>query len=135
LIEVPLHRPYDKATIWEQRDVLRFAAARRPHVLLWECMALTPRYVDLLARGWMHDDLSTLTNAYPDHEDIQGPTGLDVARAIAGFTPQQATLVTPEDQMLPVRRDRPRGRAPRFVRVEPDEHELLPSDLLGRFPY
>src|SRR5262249_12905168 len=36
LVEVPLYRPYDKATIWEQRDVLRFAGVRRPHALLWE---------------------------------------------------------------------------------------------------
>jgi poly-gamma-glutamate synthase PgsB/CapB len=135
LVEVPLYRPYDKATIWEQRDVLRFAGARRPHVLLWECMALNPRYVHLLQRGWMRDDIATITNAYPDHEDIQGPTGVDVARAIAGFTPRASRLITAEIEMLPVIRDEARRQGTDLVAIDPDEHELIPPELLARFPY
>lgn len=135
LVETPLYRPYEKATIWEQRDVLRFAGTRRPHVLLWECMALSPPYVDLLQRGWMRDDLSTITNAYPDHEDVQGPSGVDVARAIARFTPSRATLVTAEDQMLPVIAEQARHARTRLLTVAPWAHELLPEDLMARFPY
>ena len=35
----------------------------------------------------MNDDLATVTNTYPDHEDLQGPTGFDVATTISGFVP------------------------------------------------
>jgi poly-gamma-glutamate synthase PgsB/CapB len=135
LTEVPLYRPYEKATIWEQRDVLRLAGVRKPHVLLWECMALNPDYVDLLQRGWMRDDVSTLTNAYPDHEDVQGPSGLDVARVIAGFTPRRGRLVTAEEQMLPVIRDRARREGTALTALPARAHELISPELIARFPY
>ena len=44
--EIFLYRAYDKASIWEQRDVLRIAAEMRSQVMLWECMALNPEYVE-----------------------------------------------------------------------------------------
>ena len=58
-------------------------AQDRVEVFLWECMALSPPLVHTLSDEWMRDDYSTLTNAYPDNEDIQGPAGHDVARVIA----------------------------------------------------
>ena len=45
LHEMFLFRPYDKATIWEQQNVARFAVETGADVLLWECMALTDSYV------------------------------------------------------------------------------------------
>jgi hypothetical protein len=51
--EIFLHRPYGKATIWEHRDVLRLAARLGVQAFLWECMALRPRFVDVLAHHWM----------------------------------------------------------------------------------
>ena len=41
---------------------------------------------------WMHDDLVTLTNCYPDHEDIQGPVGFNVAQVITEFIPTHSTF-------------------------------------------
>ena len=73
--EVFIYRPYDKATVWEQRDVLSLARRAGAKVFLWECMALQPDLVNLLQAQWMRDDYSTITNAYPDHEDVQGPSG------------------------------------------------------------
>ena len=58
------------------------------------CMGLTPAYVDILQRHWMRDDLSTITNTYPDHEDLQGPAGLDVATTITQFIPVNGQLYT-----------------------------------------
>jgi hypothetical protein len=43
--EIYSFRPYGKATIWEQRELLRLAAQLRSDVFLWECMALSPAYV------------------------------------------------------------------------------------------
>ena len=43
-------------------------------------MGLTPAYVDVLQRQWTQDDLATITNTYPDHEDLQGPSGFNVGK-------------------------------------------------------
>jgi gamma-polyglutamate synthase len=59
LTEMFLFRPYDKATIWEQYDLVRNARGLGARVFLWECMGLTPSYVRVLQRDWMRDDLSS----------------------------------------------------------------------------
>ncbi|MFT6162097.1 MAG: hypothetical protein ACJAZO_003209 [Myxococcota bacterium] len=84
-VELFLYRPYDRASIWEHAATLRIAAALKSPVFLWECMALKPHYVEILQRHWTRDDLSTITNTYPDHEDVHGPTGEDVATVISHF--------------------------------------------------
>ncbi len=102
--EVFTYRPYDKATVWEQREVLSLAHRLGVRVFIWECMALQPELVNLLQSQWMHHDLSTITNAYPDHEDVQGPTGLDVATTISEFV---------DSRRASARRHRARRRAHR----------------------
>jgi poly-gamma-glutamate synthase PgsB/CapB len=131
--EIFIYRPYDKATVWEQREVLSLAARLGVKVFAWECMALQRELVDLLQSQWMRDDYSTITNAYPDHEDVQGPTGLDVATAISEFVPTQGRLFTSEDQMLPLLRERARQRGSRLTWVQSRDAELISSELLGRF--
>ncbi len=133
--EIFIYRPYDKATIWEQRDVLQVAKALGAQVFLWECMALQPLFVETLEDEWMADPLTTLTNAYPDHEDIQGPGGEDVARVIARFMPRRGVTFTTEEQMLPLLREGARAKETRCVAVPPLEADLLPRDLLDRLPY
>ena len=133
--EMMLYRPYDKATIWEQRDVLQLGARLGVQALLWECMALNPRYIEILALEWMRDDLTTVTNCYPDHEDVQGPAGRDVADSLGRFVPRRGVLVTSEREMLPVLRQRAQQRDTRFLTVEDRESDLISQDLLDRFPY
>ncbi len=133
--EIFIHRSYDKATIWEQRDLLSQAAKLRVGVFLWECMALSEPLVRVLSEEWMNDDLQTLTNAYPDHEDIQGPAGHDVARSIAAFIRSGGTCITTEEQMLPILAEEARRKKARLIIVGAREHLLLGEDLLARFPY
>jgi poly-gamma-glutamate synthase PgsB/CapB len=135
-IELFLFRPFDKATIWEQTDVIALAAGFESRVMLWECMGLNPKYVEILQAWWMRDDLSTLTNAYPDHEDIQGPSGIDVATVIGGFCAPGGKVMTTEDpNMLPVLRERARERKATFFAVPVAERTLYADDLLARMPY
>ncbi len=134
-LELFLFRPYDRATIWEQVDVVRLGPRLGARTVLWECMALNPIYVDLLQTRWMRDDLSTLTNAYPDHEDVMGPSGMDVARAIAGFSPRDATVITTEDNMLAELRHVGEGRGANVVQVPRVDRELVASELLDRMPH
>lgn len=133
--EVFMYRPYDKATIWEQRALLRLARRFGVRAFLWECMALQPDLVNVLQHQWMRDDYSTITNAYPDHEDVQGPTGFDVAQVISEFVPTSGRLFTTEDQMLPLLRERAKERDTTMCAVGDHDSALLGDDILARFPY
>lgn len=134
-LEIPLFRPYDKATIWEHRNLIVLASRLDPAVFLWECMALNPDYVDVLQRQWTCDDLATITNTYPDHEDIQGPAGHNVAQTISGFVPLNAVLVTTEQQMRPYVRESCRQANSELRTVGWLESGLITDDILERFPY
>ncbi len=133
--ELFLYRSYDKATIWEQRHVIRLAASLGVDVFLWECMGLNPGYVEILQRQWMRDDLATLTNTYPDHEDIQGPAGVNIPEVMTSFIPRRSRLLTSEEQMRPILGDGARAVGTSFRGVGWLEAGLLPPDLLKRFPY
>ncbi len=133
--ELFLYRPYERATIWEHADTLDLASRLGSPIFLWECMALRPDYVEQLQLWWTRDDLSTITNTYPDHEDVQGPTGRHVAETIASFVPSKSLLISTEQQMLPVLRDRCAQRDTHLVALTEEHVSSLPSDLLSRIPY
>lgn len=133
--EIFTFRPYNKATIWEQRNLLELAAGLEAEVFLWECMALNPEYVDIMQRGWMRDDYATLTNTYPDHEDIQGPAGIDVATVIGNFVPQGNIVISSELGFNPVLRAAAERRNCEFVAIGDHDGDLMCGDLLAIFPY
>jgi len=135
LREMFLFRPYDKATIWEQVDVVKMSQKLGCDVFLWECMGLTPSYVHVLQRSWMRDDIATITNTYPDHEDLQGPAGYDIPRVMTNFIPRNSTLITSEEQMLPVLRDSARQLNTHMRSVGWLQAGLITEDILQRFPY
>jgi poly-gamma-glutamate synthase PgsB/CapB len=134
-LEIFIYRAYDKATIWEQADMLHLGQRLGAQVFLWECMALNPKYVELLQHEWMRDDMVTLTNAYPDHEDIQGPAGQDVAHVITRFIPHKSILITSEQNFLPMFRTVARERDTRIEVVDEREPDLIAEDMLDLFPY
>jgi gamma-polyglutamate synthase len=135
LRELFLFRPYDKATIWEQADVVRHASRLGCDVFLWECMALTPPFVRVMQRSWMRDDFSTLTNTFPDHEDLQGPAGVDVPRVMTEFIPKGRVLITSEEQMRPILQQAADEVGTTLRGVGWLESGLIAPDVLARFPY
>jgi poly-gamma-glutamate synthase PgsB/CapB len=135
LREMFLFRPYDKATIWEQFNVTVLARKLGSDVMLWECMALNPAFVQLMQRHWMRDDIATLTNTYPDHEDIQGPAGRDIPQVMVNFIPRNGRLITSEEQMLPILREGAKSLGAAITSVGWLEAGLLTDDVLKRFPY
>ena len=135
LKEMFLFRPYDKATIWEQLNVTCLASKLKADVLLWECMALTPAFVELLQQRWMRDDLSTITNTFPDHEDLQGPAGINIPEVMTRFIPRNSTLITSEEQMRPILAEAATAQDTRILGVGWLESGLLTPDVLDRFPY
>lgn len=133
--ELFLYRPYDKATIWEQADCLTLASKLNVQVFLYECMALQPRYVRVIQNDWSQDDVSTLTNCYPDHEDIQGPAGVNVAWCISEFIREGGQVLTSEEQMLPVLKEAARTKHATLEPVPLRTADLIPADYLERLPY
>lgn len=135
LREMFLFRPYDKATIWEQYNVVRLARRLGCEVFLWECMALTPAFVRLLQRAWMRDDYSTLTNTFPDHEDLQGPAGINIPQVMTEFIPRQRVLLTTEEQMRPILQTAADELGTELKGVGWLESGMIAPDILARFPY
>ena len=135
LTEMFLFRPYDKATIWEQYDLVRNARGLGARVFLWECMGLTPSYVRVLQRDWMRDDLSTITNTYPDHEDVQGPAGRNIPEVMTQFIPERGTLFTTEEEMYPILREGAELVGTDIRAVGWKAAGLIHQSLLARFPY
>ena len=133
--EMFLFRPYDKATIWEQMNLAVLASKLRARVFLWECMGLTPAYVKVLQRHWMRDDIATITNTYPDHEDVQGPAGRNIPEVMVNFIPESSRLITSEEQMRPILAEAARELGTAFAGVGWLEAGLIPDEVLARFPY
>ncbi len=133
--ELFLFRPYDKATIWEQHNLMCLASSLNADVFLWECMGLNPSYVKILQKDWGQDDISTITNTYPDHEDIMGPAGINVAEVISEFVPKKAILVSSEEEMKPVLSEAARRLGSRDVYSNWLDAGMLTPDILGRFTY
>ncbi|MBB1295290.1 MAG: poly-gamma-glutamate synthase PgsB/CapB [Pseudoalteromonas rhizosphaerae] len=132
--EVPLFRPFDKASIWEQSDVLHFAKNVKADVFLWECMGLTPRYVKIL-RQWMQDNFSTITNAYPDHEDILGPTGIDVAKEMANFIAPKSQVFTSEQTMFPILDKDATQKSSTLIQAHWGDGYQITPDIRALYPY
>lgn len=135
LQEMFLFRPYDKATIWEQVNLMKLARRLNADVFLWECMGLTPSYVHVLQRNWMRDDIATITNTYPDHEDVQGPAGIDIPQVMTEFIPRNSTLVTSEEIMYPILSEAAKVLKTKCVPVTWRETNTITDDIINRFPY
>lgn len=133
--EMFLFRPYDKATIWEHHGLIKMADQMKCSVFLWECMGLTPSYVQILQHKWSKDDFSTITNTYPDHEDIQGPAGYDIPQVMRCFVPEDGILISSEEQMHPILQEDAVGKNTEYHQVGWLEAGLLTEDVLARFPY
>lgn len=133
--EMFLFRPYDKATIWEQADTVLLADKLHVDVFLWESMGLTPSYVEVLQQRWMNDDIATITNTYPDHEDIQGPAGINIPQVMTNFIPKHSILVTSEEIMYPILKAHAKTVDTKSFSTGWLEAGLIAPDILSRFPY
>jgi len=133
--EIPYYRPYGKVSIWEQALATALASRFKADVMLWECMAIKPEYVKIMQQQWMTSDLSTLTNAYPDHEDLQGPAGYNIAESLRSFSLLHSKLLTAEEQMLPYFQVGAAEKKETIETVGWLEEGMLTNDILDRFPY
>ena len=133
--ELFLYRPYDKATIWEHFNLIVRTSKLKSPIFLWECMGLTPEYVYILQKEWSRDDYSTITNTYPDHEDLQGPAGINIPLVMGNFIPEKGNLVTTEESMYPILEESAKDLNTRITQVSGIPPALITQDILDRFPY
>lgn len=133
--EMYLFRPYDKATIWEQADSVILAEKLGVDVFLWESMGLTPSYVEILQKEWMKDDIATITNTYPDHEDLQGPAGINIPEVMTNFIPKKSILIASEEIMYPILKEYAESVGTPSYQVGWLEAGLIPTEITDRFPY
>lgn len=133
--EIVLYRSYDQSTINEQLDIIPFITQLDPQIFLWECMAIQPHFADIIQQYWMNDDFTTITNTYPDHEDFQGPRGLDVANSLAHVIPPKGIAITTENVMLPVLAHFAEHRNSELVHVDEIKQELLTDEAVSAFKY
>lgn len=97
--ELAVYRPLG-ANIREQIRIVRFAAERNADVLILECMALQPILQWLSEKVFVRATHGVITNARPDHLDVMGPTGDDVAKALAGMMPRGRECFTCEREKV-----------------------------------
>lgn len=135
MLEMYLYRPYDKATIWEQVDTVLLASDLNVDIYLWESMGLTPSYVEILQQRWMKDDIATITNTYPDHEDLQGPAGINIPQVMTNFIPHKSTLVSTEEVMAPILKTYAKNVDTHYHQKGWIKAGLISPDILERFPY
>ncbi len=133
--EMFIYRSYDKATIWEHLDIMRIGRRLGSDVFLWECMGLDPSFVQILQRQWARDDYSTITNTYPDHEDIQGPAGINVPEVMTHFIPTGQVLVSTEQEMKPILSEAAADLGSKMISVSWIDAGLLTPEVIERFPY
>jgi poly-gamma-glutamate synthase PgsB/CapB len=97
--EYPVFRP-SKANVIEQIRIVAAAVEAEVEVLVLECMALIPQLQWLCEDKLVRATHAVITNAREDHLDVMGPTGRDVAKALAGMIPPNAKLYTADRDHL-----------------------------------
>ncbi len=130
--ELPVYRP-GLTNVLEQLRMIRIAARDDAEALVIECMALQPRLQALCELRLVRSTHGVITNAWPDHLDVMGPTRKDVALALLGTTPVGATLFTGEKEALPLFAAACRDRGSELVAVGDDP--AIDDATMARFAY
>lgn len=128
--EIPIFRP-GKPNIIEQIKVVREAARLGADILVTECMAITPEYIQALEDRLIRSTVGVITNVREDHLDVMGPTVYDVAVHLALSLPRNGIAFTTEQRYVHVLEQEARKRGTRLVRVEVD---VSPEEM-ARFDY
>jgi len=132
--EFPVFR-FAQPNIIEQLRVLRRISSSRPDVVVVECMALQPRFQSLCETQMVRSTHGVITNARMDHLDIMGPSGRDVALALAGSTPLKARLFTAEHKYFDIFKRAADDRGSSVCQISTAEVDAITGEQLARFRY
>jgi poly-gamma-glutamate synthase PgsB/CapB len=132
--ELPVYRP-GLTNVIEQLRMIGLASRDGAEALVIECMALQPHLQALCELRIVRSTHGVITNAWPDHLDVMGPTQRDVALALLGTTPVRGPLFTGERDLLPLFEEACVDRGSHLVRVGPEEVDALDDATMARFDY
>lgn len=132
--EYPIYR-VSQPNIIEQVRVIDRLVKARPEVLVIECMALQPHFQAITELQMVRSTHGVITNARADHLDVMGPTAHDVALALAGTTPVDASIFTTERDHLEVLREAAQDRGSTLHEVSEDEIANIDEADVARFRY
>ena len=130
--ELSVYRPLG-ANIREQIRIVRFAADIGADILVVECMALQPVLQWLSERMFVRATHGVITNARPDHLDVMGPTGDDVAKALSGMMPRGAVCFTAERERVSFLQFAADDRGSELVTIGSDDVEAIDESALAGF--
>lgn len=132
--ELAIFRPLG-ANVREQIRVVRFADVCGAQVLVVECMALQPFLQWLSEKMFVQATHGVITNARPDHLDVMGPTGVDVAKALCGMMPRGHDCFTAERDHLPVLKAAASDRKSRLHAVTAADVDAVSDADMQGFSY
>jgi poly-gamma-glutamate synthase PgsB/CapB len=132
--EFPVFR-FSQPNIIEQLRILRRVSRNRPEMVVIECMALQPRFQSLTETQMIRSTHGVITNARRDHLDVMGPTGRDVALALAGSTPIKGRLFTAEKKHIDIFDFAAKDRGTSIRQTSDAEVASISHDDLARFQY
>jgi gamma-polyglutamate synthase len=132
--EYPVFRP-SGANVIEQVRILSAAASYHARAVVVECMALQPPLQWLSESRFLKATHGVIVNVRPDHLDVMGPEAEDVAWAMAGTTPVNATLYTAEREYLHVFEKSSKDRGTRLVALSAEEAGSVTDEEMERFSY
>ncbi|MEM9071780.1 MAG: poly-gamma-glutamate synthase PgsB, partial [Myxococcota bacterium] len=113
--------------------IVRFAAEYETDVLVVECMALQPVLQWLSEKMFVRATHGVITNARPDHLDVMGPEGVDVAKALSGMMPRKATCFTAEQEHLAVLQHAATDRESKLVAVGTEDIAAVSDEEMAGF--
>ncbi len=132
--EFPVFR-FSQPNIIEQMRVMRRVAKMKPDAVVFECMALQPRFQSLTETHMIRSTHGVITNARRDHLDVMGPTGRHVAIALAGSTPIKGDVFTGERKHFDVFQAAAADRGSRIHQITDEQTAAVTEADLADFKY
>jgi poly-gamma-glutamate synthase PgsB/CapB len=132
--EFPVFR-FSQPNIIEQMRVMRRVAKMKPDAVVFECMALQPRFQSLTETHMIRSTHGVITNARRDHLDVMGPTGRHVAIALAGSTPVKGQIFTGERKHFDVLQSAARDRGSQIHQITEEQTADVTEADLADFKY
>lgn len=83
--------------IKEQLKVMRLAKKAGAEVLVVECMAITPQYQNITHYKMLNADITVITNARKDHQEILGETEKEIACSFKNTISNKGVLFVNEN--------------------------------------
>lgn len=125
-----------QVSILEVLRIMSKALGRRerPKALVFECMAVRPNLISILANDMLRPNVAIITNAQVDHLEDEGSSLEEIATSMAEAITPGALVITGESQPAPLAALRSIAveRGARFVQATPND---LPPDSATRLPY